>query len=84
MPLEAPKGMTQDKMLARLHIKKNDIWYSGVDAFIHLWAEVPGFDLLARLVALPPVHAIAAVFYDHLLAPWLYRRHLRRAACSDS
>jgi len=70
MPTDAPDGTSRDDMLARLHIRKNDIWYSGVDAFIHLWAEVPG--------------AIAAPVYDHVLAPWLYRRHVRRAACAVS
>ena len=84
MPTGAPDGTSRDDMLARLHIRKNDIWYSGVDAFIHLWAEVPGFSWLARLVALPPVRAIAVPVYDHVLAPWLYRRHVRRAACAVS
>jgi predicted DCC family thiol-disulfide oxidoreductase YuxK len=84
MPTDAPDGKSRDDMLARLHIQKNDIWYSGVDAFIHLWAEVPGFNWLARLVALPPVRAIAVSVYDHVLAPWLYRRHVRRAACAVS
>lgn len=84
MPTDAPDGTSRDDMLARLHIRKNDIWYSGVDAFIHLWAEVPGFSPLARLVALPPVRAIAVPVYDHVLAPWLYRRHVRRAACAVS
>ena len=84
MPADAPDGISRDDMLARLHIRKNNIWYSGVDAFIHLWAEVPGFSRLARLVALPPVHAIAVRVYDHVLAPWLYRRHVRRTACAVS
>ena len=69
---------------AARYIRKGDIWYSGVDAFIHLWAEVPGFNWLARLVGLPPVRMIAVPVYDHVLAPWLYRRHLRRAACAVS
>lgn len=84
MPTGAPDGTSRDDMLARLHIRKNDIWYSGVDAFIHLWAEVPGFNWLSHLVALPPVRAIAVPVYDHVLAPWLYRRHVRRAACAVS
>ena len=76
--------VTYYDMLRRLHIQKGDIWHSGVDAFIHLWAEVPGFNWLARLVSLPPVRMIAVPVYDHVLAPWLYRRHLRRVACEVS
>ena len=84
MPLDVPKGTSRDDMLRRLHIQKNNIWYSGVDAFIYLWAEVPGFNWLARVVGLPPVRAVAVPVYDHVLAPWLYRRHLRRASCAIS
>ena len=80
LPTGLPAGTVRDDMLRRLHIQKDDIWYSGVDAFIHLWAEVPGFNWLARLVGLPPVRMIAVPVYDHVLAPWLYQRHLRRAA----
>ena len=83
-PAGLPAGTLRDDMLRRLHIRKGDIWYSGVDAFIHLWAEVPGFNWLARLVGLPPVRMIAVPVYDHVLAPWLYRRHLRRTACAVS
>ena len=80
LPTGLPANTFRDDMLRRLHIQKDDIWYSGVDAFIHLWAEVPGFNWLARLVGLPPVRMIAVPVYDHVLAPWLYQRHLRRAA----
>ena len=84
LPAGLPAGTLRDDMMRRLHIQKGDIWYSGVDAFIHLWAEVPGFLWLARLISLPPVRMIAVPVYDHVLAPWLYRRHLRRVACEAS
>ena len=84
LPPDVPDGTSRNDMLARLHIRKNDIWYSGVEAFIHLWAEVPGFNWLARLISLPPIRAIAVPVYDHVLSPWLYRRHIRRAACAVS
>jgi len=84
LPAGLTAGTVRDDMLRRLHIQKGDVWYSGVDAFIQLWCEVPGFTWLARLVSLPPVRMIAVPVYDYVLAPWLYRRHLRRSACANS
>ena len=84
LPADAPADKTRDDMLRRLHIRKNDIWYSGVDAFIHLWHEVPGFGWLARFMGFAPVRWLAVPIYDHVLAPWLYRRHIRKTRCRVS
>ncbi len=81
---ELAPGKTRADMLKRLHIQKNGIWYSGVDAFTHLWHEVPGFRWLARLVGFAPVRLVANPIYDRVLAPWLYHRHLRKTACETS
>ena len=53
---------------------------------MHLSTSGPKCRVLAgwRLVGLPPVRMIAVPVYDHVLAPWLYRRHVRRAACAVS
>jgi predicted DCC family thiol-disulfide oxidoreductase YuxK len=63
----------------RLHI--------GIDAFILIWSQLPGYRRLAPLVRLPLVHAIAAAAYNHVLAPalaLLNERTLHRQGGSQS
>ena len=51
---------------------------SGIPAFLVLWAQMPRYRLLGRIVGLPGIKQIAMVTYDHVLAPAIYRWHLRR------
>lgn len=62
----------------RLHVRHGDGVLSGVDAFIALWREMPRYRFLARVVALPGIRPLAGWVYNKVLAPWLYRRHVRR------
>ncbi len=71
-------GLDADIAARRLHVLHHGQLFVGVDAFIILWRQLPRFRLLARLVAIPGLKHIAAVIYDHVLAPALYTRHQRR------
>lgn len=71
-------GLTPDQAARRLHLRKDGQVYAGIPAFIVLWQEIPQMKWLARIVSLPGVHGLACLTYDHLLAPALYRWHLRR------
>ena len=51
---------------------------SGVPAFLMLWAQMPRYRLLGQILGLPGIRQIASAAYDHIFAPALYRRHLRR------
>jgi hypothetical protein len=51
---------------------------SGIPAFLVLWAQMPRYRWLARIVGFPGIIQIASFTYDHLLAPAIYRWHLRR------
>jgi len=51
---------------------------SGIPAFRVLWAQMPRYKWLAWVVGLPGVFQIACAMYDHVLAPVIYRWHLRR------
>jgi hypothetical protein len=51
---------------------------SGIPAFLELWAQMPRYRFLAKLVGLPGIMQIAALAYDHVLAPAIYRWHLHR------
>ncbi len=49
-----PPGLTRDKLLARFHVRRGDgAVFSGAQAFVQLWATLPGWRWLARLARLP-------------------------------
>lgn len=49
-----PAHLTQAQLLARLHVQdSNGQWHSGAQAFLRLWAVLPGWRWLARLGRLP-------------------------------
>ena len=73
--------LNQQDMLMRLHVKdSNGAFYKGVDAFIRLWRELPYYTILSRIAALPLLKPGLIALYDRILAPWLFKSHLRRQA----
>ncbi len=71
-------GLSRDDAAKRLYVAKDGKMYAGIPAFIVLWQDMPRYRWLARLVSLPGLHWIAVRAYDHILAPLIYRWHLRR------
>jgi predicted DCC family thiol-disulfide oxidoreductase YuxK len=73
-------GITPDQAARRLHVLHNGQVLSGIPAFRALWAEIPQLHWLHHLTGRPFIGAAAVTLYDRLLAPLLYRMHLRRQA----
>ena len=71
-------GISADAAARRLHVRRDGRIASGVEAFVMLWAAMPRYRLLARVVALPGLRHLAGVIYNRILAPRLYARHLAR------
>ena len=71
-------GLTHDQAARRLHVRHRGQVLSGLAAFRALWAEMPHLRWLARVTGWPIVAEAAAGLYDYVLAPLLYRLHLRR------
>ena len=71
-------GLSADQAARRLHVIHYGRLLSGIPAFIALWSEMPRWRWVSRLVALPVIHGAACWVYDRVLAPILYRSHLRR------
>ncbi len=71
-------GLDGDRALRRLHLVGGGRILGGVEAFAALWAGLPGWRWLARLVRLPGVRAVADFAYERIAAPLLYRWHRRR------
>lgn len=73
-------GLTQDQAARRLYVMKDGALTSGIPAFLLLWQDMPRYRWLARLVGLPGIKQAAGFGYDWVLAPIIYRWHLRRQA----
>jgi predicted DCC family thiol-disulfide oxidoreductase YuxK len=71
-------GLDADTAARRLYLLHQGTLTSGIPAFLVLWAQMPKYRWLARVVGFPGIKQIACVAYDHVLAPAIYRWHLRR------
>jgi predicted DCC family thiol-disulfide oxidoreductase YuxK len=71
-------GLDPDTAARRLHVMKDGKLLAGIPAFLALWQQMPRYRWLARIVAIPGIFPLACWSYDLLLAPAIYRWHLRR------
>lgn len=71
-------GLDPDTAARRLYVLHDGRLTSGIPAFLVLWSKMPRYRWLARVVGLPGITQVATVAYDHVLAPIIYRWHLRR------
>lgn len=71
-------GLDADTAARRLYVLHKGSLTSGIPAFLVLWAQMPKYKWLANVVGLPGVKQIASAVYDHVLAPGIFRWHLRR------
>ena len=71
-------GVSKDQGAKRLHIISDGQVIHGLPAFQKLWKEMPRYKILAILTNFPIVREIAALIYDKILAPLLYKSHLKR------
>ena len=71
-------GIDADTAARRLYVLHNGTLTSGIPAFLVLWEQMPKYRWLSNVVGLPGIRQIASAIYDHILAPAIYRWHLRR------
>ena len=71
-------GLSPDTAARRLYVLHEGMLSSGIPAFLVLWAQMPRYRWLARFVGLPGIRLAASIAYDFVLAPVIYRWHLRR------
>ena len=71
-------GIDADTAARRLYVLHKGQLTSGIPAFLVLWAQMPRYRWLGRIVGLPGIRQIASALYDFVLAPFIYRWHLRR------
>ena len=66
--------MSAKNLLRRLHVKKKDKIYQGVDAFIELWSEIPRLHFLAFLLKKPIIYQLSWCLYE-LFALFLFYKN---------
>lgn len=71
-------GLDADTAARRLYVLHEDKLTLGIPAFLVLWAQMPKYRWLGRIVGLPGIRQVASALYDFVLAPIIYRWHLRR------
>lgn len=71
-------GLTPDQAARQLHVRQNGRVLSGLAAFRALWSVLPGWRWLSRLCGWPVIRPLSEFVYARVLAPVLYRAHLRR------
>ena len=74
----SPYGICKSQGAKRLHVISDGQVIHGLPAFQKLWAEMPRYRFLATVTSFPIAKEISALIYDKILAPLLYRSHLRR------
>ena len=52
------------ELLRRLHTIKDNKVYSGVDAFIEMWSEIPRYSFLAQIIRKPVIYHISWLLYE--------------------
>ena len=57
-------NVSSKNLLRRLHLKKNDRIYKGVDAFIELWYLIPRYRFLGFLLRKPIIYQLAWFLYE--------------------
>ena len=77
-------GLDYDKAARRLYVHHDGVLTSGVPAFLVLWAQMPRYRLLGKLLGLPGIRQLASVAYDYVFAPAIYRSHVRRLRKSSA
>ena len=75
------RNLTPDQAKRRIHVAFPDGRIeSGIAAFIAIWRSLPGLAWIAWIVERPGIHALADFGYNNVIAPWIYRRQVRRDA----
>jgi predicted DCC family thiol-disulfide oxidoreductase YuxK len=71
-------GLDADTAARRLYVLHEGALTSGIPGFLVLWTQMPKYWWLGKVVGFPGIKQIACVTYDQVLAPAIYRWHLRR------
>ena len=70
--------LTEEAAARRLYVLHDGALLSGMPAFRVLWQQMPKYRWLARVTGWPVIRPFTVFAYDRVVAPLIYRWHLRR------
>jgi predicted DCC family thiol-disulfide oxidoreductase YuxK len=62
------------ELLRRLHVKKNGKVFSGAEAFLLVWKNIPKYNFLYNFLKLPVIFQIFSIGYE-IIAFFLYLKN---------
>ena len=65
---------SKKELIRRLHIKRDNRVYIGIDAFLLVWREIPRYRILAKIISLPVIYHTGWLIYE-LFAIFLYYKN---------
>ena len=69
-------GKSHKEMMRRLHVVDDKTIYSGANAFIVLWSNIPNYKLLSKILNLPIIFQVFNILYE-LIAFLLFIKNNR-------
>ena len=65
--------ISKKDLIRRMHIKKNDRVFRGIDAFLVIWEEIPRYRFLAQFVRLPLIYHFGWLIYEFIAIILYYK-----------
>ena len=59
-------GKSHKEMMRRLHVVDDKTIYSGANAFIVLWSNIPNYKLLSKILNLPIIFQVFNILYEFI------------------
>ena len=66
-------NLSKKELIRRLHIKKNNKIFSGLDAFLIVWEEIPRYRILSKFAAIPIIYQLSWLIYEFIALILFYK-----------
>ena len=71
--------LSQEELIRRLHIFKDNKLHKGLDAFLIVWEEIPRYRILSKFAKLPLIYHLGWLIYEFIaLLLYVKNKHLLR------
>ena len=64
---------SKSELIRRLHIKRDDKIFTGIEAFLIVWGEIPRYRILAKFVSLPIIYHLSWLIYEFIALVLFYK-----------
>ena len=64
---------SKKELIRRIHIKRDNKIFSGLDAFLIVWGEIPRYRILAKFAAIPVIYHLGWLIYEFFAIILFYK-----------